>query len=101
MERCKLLMAIVLILAALSWGVDQAGAQTAPTQPPGQTTVIEQAPGTITIMDAAGRTHTLMQMRSVTPAQRKAAAERAKAERASSAAQNTHKGLPSKGEVTK
>jgi hypothetical protein len=104
MERCKLLMCTGLILAALSWGAGQVGAQTAataPQQPPGQITVIEEKPGTITVMDAAGRTHTLMPMRSITPAQRKAAAERFKADRAADAALKAHKGLPSQGEVTK
>ena len=98
------IVSLGLVLAALLCGADQVGAQTAatePKQPPGQMTVIEETPGAITIMDSAGRTHTLMQMRSITPAQRKAAAERAKAERAAVGAQNAHGVLPSQGGVTK
>jgi hypothetical protein len=61
-------------------------AAAAPTPPPpapdqklGQVTVVDESRGTRTVIDSAGRTHTLM--RRVTPADRQAAAARAKATR--------------------
>jgi hypothetical protein len=74
----------------------------APQQPVGEVKVIEETPGTRTVVDAAGNRHVVM--RKVTPAQRKAAAARAKATREAAAARN-HAGSPaspaSNDEVTK
>ncbi len=45
-------------------------------------TPAQQKSAVVTITDAAGRTHSVKKMRSVTPAERKAAAQRAKQTRA-------------------
>jgi hypothetical protein len=75
-RRFLMIMSLALALVAVSWGIGRAGANSRTKAPPDQT----QTPHEITITDAAGRVHKLMTR--LTPAQRKAAAERRKASRA-------------------
>jgi hypothetical protein len=84
-------------------------ASSAPTPPPpapqqqlGEVKVVDETPGSRTIVDSAGRPHVVMSK--VTPAQRKAAAARARATReaATRKAQQAPASTPdSNGEVTK
>jgi hypothetical protein len=84
---------LAVSVAALPWGIDQAGAKSkAPEQP-------QTAPQT-TIVDAGGRVHRVMPMHSITHAQKKAAAQRQKAKRAQ-AGQKKHGAPTGQGEVTK
>lgn len=92
-RRMLISMGLALAIAALPWGIGQAGAQSQAPAPR------QTAPET-TITDAAGRTHTVMPMRSITQEQRRAAAERRKG-RAAHAGQKKRTAPTSTGEVTK
>jgi hypothetical protein len=78
----------IAILLGLIWApaiFAQGPAQTDPTSahaPAGQIKSTHDAKGHLAITDAAGRVHKVMPMGSITPAQRKAAALRAKEKRA-------------------
>jgi hypothetical protein len=75
---------LLLVLLALAWRIGQADAEpkTPPKyEPTGQVRILEETSGSMTVMDAGGRVHKVMR-RMITPEQREAAAERAKAARA-------------------
>ncbi len=91
-RRIMLLIRLSLALIALFVTVGECLAQQkAPPQ--------QQAPAQLKITDAAGRVHTIMNMRNITPAQRKAAAERAQKTRAAASAQQKQGGSTAQGEV--
>ena len=87
-----LMLAFQLAIAGIIWSVDNAGAQSQPL-------ANQQTGNQVTITDAGGRTHKVMRMNTITQAQRKAAAKRAKA-RVKKANQQKP-GQPTKNEVTK
>ncbi len=72
------LLPLATLVPTLAWSAPTPPPP-APAQPLGTVMVVQETPGTRTVIDSAGRTHTLM--RRITPADRKAAAARAKATR--------------------
>jgi hypothetical protein len=88
-RRTSKLLTLTALVPALAWSAPTPPPP-APAQPLGQVTVVQETPGTMTVIDSAGRTHYLM--RRIKPADRKAAAARAKATREAKA--NARKANP-------
>jgi hypothetical protein len=91
LERLASVVGALSLIPALSWA-SPTPPPPAPPQKLGQVKVIEETRGTRKIVDAAGHVHVVMKR--VTPAERKAAALRARASR--EAIQKHHAGPVSK-----